>query len=167
MRALAGPILMLALASACGSPDSVPMKADLSGTSLTLGPGRLPGGGEVQPPSGFQPTVSGLMSLVPAYKSKDIPDLKIWSVPIENQQAFARGARPDDPAVGGRPLRIIGQSFMGEGVLMQFEALWEGPADGRFLVVELWRNGRRLAVAASGIEIHDLPSTRPRDRGGD
>lgn len=157
---------MLALASACGSPDTVPMKADLSGASLTLGPGRLPGGGEVQVPSGFQPTVSGLMSLLPAYKSKDIPELRIWSVPIENQRALAGGARLDDPAVGGHPLRILGQSFMGEGALMQFEALWDGPAEGRFLVVEMWRNGRRLAVAASGIEVHYLPAARPRDRGG-
>ncbi|HJU84308.1 MAG TPA: hypothetical protein VJ600_08860 [Holophagaceae bacterium] len=162
MRPLTVPVLLLALAAACGTPGTMPMKADLSGAALTLGPGRLPGGTETPAPSGFRPTVAGLISLVPAYKTKDIPELKVWSVPLENQRAYFKGVSPGDPTVGGKELKVTGQSFIGQGALMQFEATWEGPAEGRFLVVELWRKGSRLAVAASSLELHYLPAAQPR-----
>ncbi|HJW09506.1 MAG TPA: hypothetical protein VJ483_07730 [Holophagaceae bacterium] len=166
MRRILMPICTMGVTLACGTPGTMPMKADLSGASVTLGPGIVPGGGEAPAPSGFRPTVSALLSLVPAYKGTDAPDLKIWSLPLESQRALAGGASPDDPGVGGRLLKVQSQSFVAQGALLQFEATWEGPAEGRFLMVEVWRKGRREAAAISALEIHYLPAAQPRGREG-
>jgi hypothetical protein len=162
-RALLPALSAAALLAGCGSPSTMPMKADLSGASVTLGPGIVPGG-EAQAPNGFRPTLSAIVSLVPAYKGKEAPELKVWSIPVESQRAFASGAAPTDPSVGGQALKLLGQSFIGEGALLQFDALWEGPAEGHFIAVEVWKDGRKLASTASTIEIHYLPASRPRDR---
>ncbi len=167
MRPLLLAIVSVGLATGCGSPNALPMKAGLSDASLTLGPGRLPGGSETPAPSNFRPTLSALLSLVPAYKGKDLPELKIWSVPDEAERAFVNGVQPEGDSLGGRQLKVLSQNFLGQGALMQFEVLWEGPAEGRFLVVEVWQEGRRAAAAAARIEIHYLPATQPRGREGE
>ena len=150
----------------CATPQVDPAKSQLMDATVTMGPGRLPGGGDVPPTSGYRPTLASMFTFEPAYKGKDAPELRVWSIPTQGGRALAGGARPEDPAVGGRALQVIGQAFVAQGAILQFNTTWEGPVEGHFLHAELWHKGRCLANASTSIEVRFLPAPPPQGRNG-
>lgn len=85
------------------------------------------------------------VGLIPAYKFKDGAQLELWVFPGSSAPGLSMGGDLSDPALQGRRVQIIEQSFSGEGVLLNFSAAWPGGPRGQIIALDVMHHGRRFA----------------------
>ncbi|MBS1767411.1 MAG: hypothetical protein JST05_08445 [Acidobacteria bacterium] len=82
--------------------------------------------------------------LIPAYKYKDPAELQAWIFPYASGPMLSRDGDLSNPALHGRRVPIMAQSFTGEGALLNFQVQCPGAAPGMIFAVDIYRKNRHL-----------------------
>ncbi|MDE3033347.1 MAG: hypothetical protein KGI56_06760 [Acidobacteriota bacterium] len=85
------------------------------------------------------------VGLIPAYKYKDGAQLELWAFPGASAPRLTLATDLSDPSLQGHRVPIVEQSFSGEGVLLNFSAIWPGGPRDQVIVLDVMHHGRRFA----------------------
>ena len=146
------PKLILLLLGAFSLEAGSAVKVHLSQASVISGAGREPRGAVPPPRLSARLEITGL-------SPKAKPRFKVWSLNTRALQALKVGGSPVTPKLGATALDCTFARMEGA---YQLQGTWIGPVDPDIsLVVEVFLGRRRVALAASPVEEHLLPSAKP------
>ena len=134
------PILCAALILGCGkaSTDQGP-GSQFAEASIITGPASNPAD-----PASAPRYLNCTVGLIPAYKYKDAGELVVWIFPRSSGPMLTKDCDLSNPALQGKRVPVLGQSFTAEGALLSFQAGWPGGGPGQIVALDIMRKGDRV-----------------------